>query len=58
MDTAEIQKIYSLYEVDALLVDAKQDIPNLDVLGFPAKIEPPSAFAECEQIISDVSYVK
>lgn len=58
MDIAEIQKIYSLYEVNALLMDEAQEDFDLDSWRFPAKIEPPSAFAECEQTISDVSYVK
>lgn len=58
MDIAEIQKVYASYNLEEILADIGELDSAPETFSFPAQIEPPSAFAESNQIISNVSSAK
>lgn len=58
MDIAEIQKVYTSYNLEEILAGVGEVDPAPEAFSFPSKIEPPSAFAESNQIISNVSSAK
>ena len=58
MDIAEIQKVYASYNLEEILADVGELDPAPEAFSFQAKIEPPSALAESNQIISNISSAK
>lgn len=55
MSIKEIERVYSLYEINSLLANDWQHSPITEGALFPDRIQPPSAFIADEQTISNMT---